>query len=168
MDRCPALPPAQIVALFAKFRSAEALCPVRFLVQQLEKLRFEFGRPDPALRFFIVTTMLEARVSLETLLAVYADLLDTVDAQRPEQQVLVAWSVVCLLEHVYHAAAPAEPGLGPGGAPSARALALRSMGVSLLKRCPEAMLMALNTRDSRALLAQIRELEAKLPLSGEL
>jgi hypothetical protein len=153
-------PTAQkIVSLLQMFAKTDALCPVQFLIQTLERLRFDYGRPDPALRGFVVDTFVAANVSLDTLCLSYADLLEAQTQQAPlAEVVLLTWSAVTVLRHLLTViqregeAAPA----------SQRAAHLRGLASSLLQACPVAKLKT--SAGARALLEQVANVERTLAI----
>lgn len=146
----------KVVALLREFANASALCPIRYLIQTLERLRFDYGRPDPLVRGFIVETMLAANVGVDTLCFTYTELLEA-QAQAPlPELVLLCWSVVAVLKHVVVVIRQETEAM----ATSKRAAYLRGVAASLLQICPMAKLQT--SAGARPVLEQLAMLERTL------
>jgi len=111
---------------------AATVCPLGLITAHLERLRYEYGRPDPKLFGFVVDVLVSCRLPLLNLVEAYSGLLEAAEGAPPRLQLLWLNSIAYLLEKVV---AAAEREIFATSS-TERARALRAASLSLLKKCP--------------------------------
>ncbi len=149
----------RVAHLFAKFGDSEGLCPLQHIASTLEQLRFEYGNTHANLRGYVVETLLNANVSVEALMDTYMRIMDIVDTKPPVMQMLLVWSVVTLLRSAERTLQSENLSTA---ASSRSAMRLRSVGLSLLKKCPISLLKGSSSAEAKELLAALVSLEKSL------